>query len=49
MELNIFSILIVVVMCIMGIGSSVAIVGYMFVTIVQKIYRKVRYGISLYD
>ena len=49
MELNIFSILIVVGMCIMGIGSSVAIVGYMFVTIAQKIYRKVRYGISLYD
>lgn len=49
MDFNIFSILIVVVMCVMGIGSSVAIVGYLFVTIAKKIYRKVRYGISLYD
>lgn len=49
MELNIFSVLIVVIMCVMGIGSSVAIIGYLLVTIAKKIYRKMRYGISLYD
>ena len=49
MEVNIFSILIVVIMCVMGIGSSVCIVGYLFITLAQKIYRKIRYGISLYD
>jgi len=35
-------------MCVLGIGSSVAIVGYMIVILIQKIYRKIRYGISLY-
>ena len=49
MELNIFSILIVACMCIMGFGSSIAIIGYMFVIIAKKIYRKVKYGVSLYD
>lgn len=49
MELNIFSILIVAIMCLMGMGSSLAIIGYMIVIIAKKIYRKVRYGVSLYD
>ena len=49
MELNIFSILIVAIMCIMGFGSSIIITGYMFVIIAKKIYRKLRYGISLYE
>ena len=45
--MNFFNILIVIVMSIMGIGSCVCLVGYMIVTIVQKIYRKVKYGIPL--
>ena len=49
MELNIFSILIVAVMCLLGFGSSIAIIGYMFVVIAKKIYRKVKYGVTLYD
>ncbi len=49
MGFNIFSFLIVAVMCIMGIGSCVCIVGYMMIILAQKIYRKVRYGISLYN
>lgn len=46
--MNIFNFLIVAIMCVMGIGSSLAIVGYMIVILAQKIYRKIRYGISLY-
>lgn len=32
-----------------GVGSIVCIVGVMIATIIQKIYRKARFGISLYD
>lgn len=46
---NILYYLIVAIMCILGVGSVVAIVGYMFITIIQKFYRKIRYGISLFD
>ena len=49
MEMNIFSILIVAVMCLLGFGSSIAIIGYMFAVRAKKIYRKVKYGISLYE
>ena len=45
--MNFFNLLIVIVMGIMGIGSCICIVGYMIITIVQKIYRKVKYGIPL--
>ncbi len=43
--MNIFNILIVALMCILGIGSTVCIVGYMIVIIAQKIFRRVKYGI----
>ncbi len=46
--MNILNFLIVAIMCVMGVGSSVAIVGYMVVILAQKIYRKIRYGTSLY-
>lgn len=46
---NLLYYLIVAVMCIMGVGSVVSIVGYMFIIIIQKFYRKIRYGISLFD
>lgn len=45
--MNILNILIVAVMCILGIGSSLAIVGYMVVILAQKIYRKIRFGTPL--
>ncbi len=45
--MNILNILIVAVMCILGIGSSLAIVGYMVVILAQKIYRKIRLGTPL--
>lgn len=47
--MNIASLLITIVMVILGLGSSVAIVGYMILIILQKIYRKVKFGASLYD
>ncbi len=47
--MNIFSLLLTIVFCLLGLGSSLAIVGYMIVIIVQKIYNKIAHGASLYD
>lgn len=47
--MNIFSILIVIVMCLLGAGSTLAIIGYMIIILAQKISRKIKYGASLYD
>lgn len=47
--INILYYLIVAIMCILGVGSVVSIVGYMFIIIIQKFYRKIRYGNSLFD
>nr|MBQ8252901.1 hypothetical protein [Lachnospiraceae bacterium] len=47
--MNIFMYIIVGLMAILGGGSTVAIVGYLFVVLFQKFYRKIRYGASLYD
>lgn len=47
--MNIFLYIIVGLMAIMGGGSTIAIVGYLFVVLGQKFYRKIRYGASLYD
>ena len=49
MKMNIFSLLLTIVFCLLGLGSSVAIVGYMIVIIVQKIYNKIAHGASLYN
>ena len=45
--MNILNVLIVGLMCVLGIGSSLGIVGYMIVILIQKIYRKIRYGTPL--
>ena len=47
--MNILNFLIVAIMCIVGAGSTLCIVGYMLVILAQKNYRKVRYGTSLYN
>ncbi|MBQ9140167.1 MAG: hypothetical protein IJX63_00045 [Lachnospiraceae bacterium] len=47
--MNIFNILVVALMFILGIGTSVLIIGYMLVVIAQKIYGKLVHGKSLYD
>lgn len=47
--MNILMYVIVGLMAILGGGSTIAIVGYLFVVLAQKFYRKIRYGASLYD
>jgi len=47
--MNIFSLLLTIIFCLLGLGSSLAIVGYMIVIIVQKIVNKIAHGASLYD
>lgn len=47
--MNILLYAIVGLMALMGGGSTIAIVGYLFVVLFKKIYRKIRYGASLYD
>ncbi len=45
--MNLLNLLIVGVFCIIGAGSTFAIVGYMIVILFQKFYRKVKFGIPL--
>ncbi len=47
--MNILLYVIVGLMALMGGGSTIVIVGYLFVVLFQKFYRKIRYGASLYD
>ena len=47
--MNIFSLILTIIFCLLGLGSSVAIVGYMLVIIIQKIINKIAHGASLYD
>ena len=39
----------VVVFAILGGGSSIAIIVYLFMVLAQKIKNKIKYGASLYD
>lgn len=45
---NLFSILFIILVAIVGGIPTIVITGYIPVMIVQKIYRKVKYGYSLY-
>ena len=47
--MNIVVIIIAVIGAAAGIGSTVAIVASLFGTIGYKIYRKIKYGISLFN
>ncbi len=47
--MNIFNILIVGLLFVLGIGTSIVIISYMLVIIAQKIYGKLAHGKSLYD
>jgi len=47
--MNIFNILIVGLLFILGVGTSVVIIGYMLIILAQKIFNKIKYGKSLYD
>lgn len=48
-EMDFIMNIIIVFDIVLGIGSLVYIVGSMFVVFFQKLFRKVKYGISLYD
>lgn len=41
--------LLVALMALVGGGSTICIVGYMIVILAGKIYRKIRFGASLYN
>ena len=47
--MNIGMLLVVIFMVVAGLGSTIAIVVTMFAVLGQKIYRKIKYGKSLYD
>ena len=47
--MNIGSLIITIILSILGVGSSLVIIGYMLLIIAQKIYRKIAHGASLYD
>ncbi|MBQ7776953.1 MAG: hypothetical protein IJ379_13640 [Lachnospiraceae bacterium] len=47
--MDIFNILIVALMFILGVGTSVVLIGYMIIVLIGKIYGKIRYGKSLND
>ena len=38
-----------IIIAALGVGTIVVIVGALIGTIVKKIYRKIRYGASIYD
>lgn len=40
---------IVAIMALLGGGSSVIIVAYLFIVIAQKLKNKIKYGASMYD
>ena len=40
---------IVAIMAILGGGSSLIVVAYLFIVLAQKIKNKIKYGASLYD
>lgn len=48
-EMDFIMNIIIVFDIVLGIGSLAYIVGSMFVVFFQKLFRKVKYGISLYD
>lgn len=46
--MNILIYPIILLYAILGGGSTIAIIGYLFVVLAQKIYNKIKYGTSLY-
>lgn len=47
--MNILIYPIMLLYAILGGGTTIYITGYLFVVLAQKIYRKIKYGASLYD
>lgn len=47
--MNILMILLIAIEIILGLGTTALMLGELFYTLGLKIYRKVKYGSSLYD
>lgn len=47
--MNTIYLLIAIIGAVIGLGSTFIIIFLLFATIGKKIYRKIRYGVSLYD
>lgn len=47
--MNILYLAIALIGAVIGIGSSFIIVFLLFTTIGKKVYRKIKYGISMFD
>ena len=47
--MNILTLLIMILFAILGGGSTILIVGYMFVVLAKKIVRKIKNGTPLYS
>lgn len=47
--MSIFNILLVGILIILGVGTSIVIIGYMLVILFQKFVGKLVHGKSLYD
>ena len=47
--MDIFNILLVGVLFLLGVGTSIVIIGYMLVILFQKFIGKIVHGKSLYD
>ena len=40
---------VVAIMALLGGGSSIVVVAYLFIVLAQKIKNKIKYGASMYD
>ena len=47
--MSILNFLVVGLLFLLGVGTSIVIIGYMLIIIAQKVYNKVRYHKSLCD
>lgn len=47
--MNILNILLVGILFILGVGTSIVLIGYMLVILFQKFFGKLVHGKSLYD
>lgn len=47
--MNIATLVILGIYILLGGGSTIILVGYMFVVIAQKIMKKIKYGVSLFS
>ena len=49
MKMGIFEILVIIFGCVLGVVPTLYLIVEAFIVLGQKIYRKIKYNISLYD